>query len=204
MNVSTLRIPEEVAQAKLDAYKNLQAKQRTEEDLALERMYKRIAAGALVLDLGAAFAETGLNDLGQPLLAVARADWRTVHFHPRASWRSNWDTTTGAGGFSQAPDWNAQAKLKNILVPRGTFDNAALAHRKLKSPVPHIPPDIRPKSALSNFHILFEVDSWTAYPVDPFLLRRIDGMMFVIEAEWELSPLEAKILAGLRGEAGDA
>ena len=203
MNVSTLRIPEEVAAAKLDTYRSLQAKQRTEEDVALERMYKRIAAGAHVLNLGAAFKETGLNDHGQPLLAVARADWRTVHFHPRASWVSNWGTTNGAGGFSQARDWNAAAKLKNIRVPRNTFIDATLTNKHLKSPVPHIPPEIRPKISLANYHILFEVEAWEAYPVDPFLLRRIDGMMFVIEAEWELTELEAKILAGLRGDADD-
>jgi hypothetical protein len=33
----------------------------------------------------------------------------------------------------------------------------------------------------------FEVKDWQDYPVDPFLMRRISGMLFIIEAEWELS-----------------
>jgi hypothetical protein len=33
-------------------------------------------------------------------------------------------------------------------------------------------------------HILFEVKECKAYPVSPFLVRRLSGMLFVIEAEW--------------------
>jgi hypothetical protein len=38
---------------------------------------------------------------------------------------------------------------------------------------------------------------WQAYPVDPFLMRRISGMLFIIQAEWELSQLEAELLASM-------
>jgi len=44
---------------------------------------------------------------------------------------------------------------------------------------------------------LFEVKERKAYPVDPFLMRRISGMLFIIEAEWELSQLEAELLASM-------
>jgi hypothetical protein len=46
-------------------------------------------------------------------------------------------------------------------------------------------------------HILFEVKDWETYPVDPFLMRRISGMLYVIEAEWEFSPVEAELLASM-------
>jgi hypothetical protein len=61
--------------------------------------------------------------------------------------------------------------------------------------MPHIPPDVRPRFAPHNYHILFEVKERQAYPVDPFLIRRISGMLFIIEAEWELAQLEAELLA---------
>jgi len=63
---------------------------------------------------------------------------------------------------------------------------------------PHIPPALRPKINLKNFHILFEVQSWEEYPVDPFLLRRIQGNLFLIIAEWELTPLEASLLEAMK------
>jgi hypothetical protein len=44
---------------------------------------------------------------------------------------------------------------------------------------------------------LFEVKECKAYPVDPFLMRRISGMLFIIEVEWELSPLEAELLTSM-------
>lgn len=68
----------------------------------------------------------------------------------------------------------------------------------LRSAVPHIPPSIRPEFALSNYHILFEVKEWAVYPVDPFLLRRISGMLFVVEAEWELTELEVMLLSSMQ------
>jgi len=65
--------------------------------------------------------------------------------------------------------------------------------------VPHIPPPIRPQIHLRNFHILFEVEKWNEYPVDPYLLRRIEGHLFVVVAEWELTALEAALLGSMTG-----
>jgi hypothetical protein len=50
-----------------------------------------------------------------------------------------------------------QAVRRNIALPRLTFDNKTLTGRRLKSPVPHIPPDVRPRFAPHNYHILSEV-----------------------------------------------
>jgi hypothetical protein len=126
-----------------------------------------------------------------------RADWKEVHFHPRRRLLSDWGTEEGGGGFRDNRWWKWQSIRRNIALPRLTFDNKALTDRRLKSPVPHIPPDVRPRFAAHNYHILFEVKEWQAYPVDPFLMRRISGMLFIIEAEWELSPLEAELLASM-------
>jgi hypothetical protein len=68
----------------------------------------------------------------------------------------------------------------------------------LKSAVPHIPANLRPKFKLNNYHILFEVQNWEEYPVDPFLLKRVVGNLFIVIAEWELTELEASLLGSMR------
>ena len=201
MNVNTLVISEEEALFKLDEYKALQGRQRREEDDQLQSLYASISKGARVLNLRAAFQQTGLNANGQPKLAIARANWRDVHFRPRAAMGKNfvsWSVVDGAGGFSPHRNWNCLASVQNLWLPGGTFDDLKLTRQGLKSPVPHIPPACRPKFGLHNYHILFEVEEWQTYPTDPFLLRRISGMLFMVEAEWDLTPLEAELLASMR------
>jgi len=201
MKVSTLIVSAAEAQAKLDQYRSITGKRRVKEDDKLESLYAAISKGARVLNLAAAFKQTGLNEKGEPKLAIARADWRDVHFRPRAAMGvqfSSWSHIDGAGGFSPRAQWNHLATTQNIALPSGTFDNKALVGNRLESPVPHTPPSVRPRFGLHNYHVLFEVKEWKAYPLDPFLLRRISGMLFVVEAEWDLTPLEAELLASMR------
>lgn len=197
MNVNTILISPEEAYIKLDEYKSLTERQRTDEDRLLLSLYNRIKAGGRVLNLASAFKQTGLNELGQPRMAIARADWYTVNFVPRLDFSSSW-RVSGAGGFTDKARWNKNATQQNIALPARTFDDSLLTSNRLHSPVPHIPPSIRPEFALSNYHILFEVKEWEVYPVDPFLLRRISGMLFVVEAEWELTELEAMLLSSMQ------
>lgn len=199
MNVATLAIPKTVAAQKAEEYAELSGKQRNKEDDALAHLYKSIAkSGAKVINILDAFRQTGLNEKGQPKLAIARADWETVYFHSRRIFLRYWADVPGAGGFSSNSRWNEKARSVNIVLPRDTFDNELLTKHDLKSFVPHIPPALRPKINLRNFHILFEVQSWEEYPVDPFLLRRIQGNLFLIIAEWELTPLEASLLEAMK------
>ncbi len=201
MNVTTLTVSADEAQHKLDQYRSVIGKRRLKEDDKLESLCNSISKGARVLNLAAAFKQAGLNERGEPKLAIARADWPNVYFRPRAAigigWDS-WSTIDGAGGFSPRSQWNRLAVAQNVWLPEGTFDNAVLTRNRLESPVPHIPPALRPRFSLHNYHILFEVQEWKAYPLDPFLLRRISGMLFVVEAEWDLTPLEAELLASMR------
>ncbi|HEX9005436.1 MAG TPA: hypothetical protein VGB07_36350 [Blastocatellia bacterium] len=198
MNVSTLTVSATEAQQKLDQYRSITGKRRLKEDDKLQSLYAAIKNGARVLNLAAAFKQTGLNERGEPKLAIARADWPTVHFRPRAAHVSSWSTIDGAGGFSPRRQWNHLATSQNITLPENTFNDGQLTRNRLESPVPHVPPSCRPKFGLHNYHILFEVQEWNAYPLDPFLLRRISGMLFIVEAEWDLTPLEAELLASMR------
>lgn len=209
MNVNTLVVSRDEALSKLEQYRAVKARQRSREDEQLEKLYTSISRGARVLDLRGAFRQTGLNERGEPRLAVARADWGVVQFHPRKgpNESSSWSSTDGAGGFRRGgpgggwAQWNHQATAQNITLPRGTFDDRVLVRAGLSCAVPHIPPECRPQGrlGLAHYFILFEVQNWRQYPVDPFLLRRISGYLYVVEAEWELTELEASLLSAMRG-----
>jgi hypothetical protein len=192
MNVNTIIISPEEAREKLDQYyKSIVNKKRVAEDDKLQSLYASVARGARILNLESAFRQTGLNELKQPKLAIARADWATVHCFRWSMSGLNYGLR-----FSECNDgWKKRVsdlRLSLDLPAKDLFEGTRLSSR-----VPHIPPDCRPKFKLHNYHILFEVERWDVYPVDPFLLRRISGMLFVVEAEWELTQLEASLLASM-------
>lgn len=189
MNVNTILISKEQAQQKLDEYRSIVDKKRVAEDNKLQSLYAAVSKGARVLNLAAAFKQTGLNEFKQPKLAMARADWQMVHCY-------RWSETGTGWGLRFTHRNTGRNYVSDVRVPMGMGYNEIFDSR-IRSRVPHVPPSCRPKYSLSNYHILFEVEKWEEYPVDPFLLRRIEGMLFVVEAEWELTPLEASLLSAM-------
>ena len=193
MNVNTITITADEASRKLAAYKQLTEAQRTMVDDQLIRLYRMVQSGARVINIEAAFKQTGLNEQGQPKLAIARADWERVTLH--TNMHPGIYSLTGGGTFAATRRLDARLRTNCYKVPRGTWPGLTI--RDLHAPVPHVPPSIRPRTHLRNYHILFEVERWEEYPVDPFLLRHIHGALYVIEAEWELTTLEASLLSAL-------
>jgi hypothetical protein len=49
---------------------------------------------------------------------------------------------------------------------------------------------------LSNYHILWEAD-WEDAPVDPILLKQIDGNFFAVIAQWDLTNVERMVLRSI-------
>jgi hypothetical protein len=200
MNVHTIEVPPDLARLKLDEYKALRENQRTTEDRLLERAYKAVAGGARVIDISQAFRSTGLNEFGQPRLAIARADEKFCRFRSDAEYQSNRILPSGyRPGFTINETWNSYASRSNILLPVGVFPGPQkITGQFLRTQVPHIPPSARPVYKLENYHVLFEVKKWEAYSVDPYLLKRISsGYLFIVEAEWELTELEASLLGSM-------
>ena len=70
--------------------------------------------------------------------------------------------------------------------------------------VPMVPADVRPKGALSNFFVLWEVQAWASRAQvmqpdrDPYLLKHLAGDLYAVVAEWELTDLERAIMTGRR------
>lgn len=201
MKVETIMINRDTALAKLHQLEQVQAARRTKADDHFQTLYKAVERGARVINVFNAFRQTGLNELGEPRLAIARADHEFVFCRSRPYFN---DTGSRAGTviFTPQSRWSEQATARNFVLPMNTFDDKKLFAENrhvLKSAVPYIPPPVRRRmrAAAHNYHVLFEVESWERYPVDPFLMRRIVGPMFVVEDEWELTPLEASLLEGL-------
>jgi hypothetical protein len=190
MNVSTISVPRETAIQKINDIEGLKKSQRTDEDDALLSVFKAVRKhDARIINIVDAFRQTGLNEQGQPRLAIAQGDWTDVHCSNKSHYRGYYSTA-----FSSRSVWRYVAG--DIFLPKDALNiKSSLG---LKSAVPHIPTNIRPKFKLSNYHILFEVKNWEEYPVDPFLLKRVTGNLFIVLAEWELTELEASLLGSMR------
>jgi hypothetical protein len=203
MDVSTITIEQDVAVQKVADIKALSKSQRTDEDDALLSLYSSIAKhNARVITLSSAFKQTGLNELGQPKLAIARGDWKRVRFSPRGTYRADRTSTNSwrylyrSGQFSDAEIPNDRAGT--VYLRDRVFEEFEL-NNNLTTIVPHVPANIRPKFHLRNYHILFEVEKWEIeMSVDPFLLKHIMGDTYAVIAEWDLTPLEAQLLGGMR------
>ena len=182
--VSTIVVPQDVAEQKIGEYKTLLNTQRRAEDTEMRRMYKAAMKGKPIIDVAAAWKATGLKD-GYPRLALARADWSNCFF-------DRWSCEF------RDQQRSMRAREHWIRVPKDVWDWHTAGKNIVGTAVPFMPPSVRPKRWLSTYHILFEVEKWNEYPVDPFLLKHITGWLFVVEGEWELTELERWLLAGLR------
>ena len=62
--------------------------------------------------------------------------------------------------------------------------------------IPHIPPDIRPKRGLANYHVLYEAVWRDEPPIDPYLVRRLGRTDFyIILGAWDLTDVERAVMA---------
>lgn len=196
MDVTTITIDRELARRKLRDYQALPPDRRTIEDDLLREAYRAAAQGLRLINVEAAMRTVGLNVQGEPRLAMARADWETCVFHPH--FRIGVGHQLGAGAFTCSRRIDARLRTNCFSVPPHTFSAELLSRNTLVSPLPHIPPGIRPRpSALSRFWVLFEVTEWQQYPADPFLLSHIAGPFYVVHAEWDLTDLEVSLLSAL-------
>jgi hypothetical protein len=197
MNVSTIAVPQETAIQKINDIEALKKSQRTAEDDALLSVFKAVRKhSARVINIADAFRQTGLNQLGQPKLAIAQADWKDVNCAADGGEYQDQKYLFTSARFFEGGNWRARTKVSALRLPQNTFPRHR--HDDLRSPVPHIPANIRPKFHLRNYHILFEVEKWTEYPVDPFLLKRVVGHLYIVLEEWDLTPLEASLLGSMR------
>lgn len=178
-SAALLKFDKTEAMEALQAYRTAKAP-ATDEDRQIMTAYREIARGRMVVMAIESIRQAGRFESGLPKLALARADLRKVHCH--ASPENVQFSKVGRwGGGSNVAYWKVDR------MPRfGEHVNGTAV-------VPLIPLNLRPKFQLKNYHILFEAD-WVKAPVDPLLLRRLKGDLWLVLAAWELTAVERAVL----------
>ena len=164
----------------------------TPMDREIERIAKLVSEGKLVVQALASIVTAGLNADRLPKLALVRADARSCHLRTLYN---------GGAHMSATERWHSRARIGTVFdFPSDTFPGIARGHFKAATPL--VPPDIRPKRGLANYHILFEAEWREVVPVDPMLLRRIGRSdLWIVVGAWELTPIERAVIAGHSGLA---
>lgn len=169
-----------------ELYQNYQAHRAgmTNDDRAIAAIYKRIAAGKLIIRALASITAAGLGEDKLPKLAIARADMPKVQCHTMRD-------ECRLAGMNRNGRVLSYAKDRSFTLPMVgmRYDTP----NKIAS-VPLIPVHLRPRKAIHKYHVLWEAD-WNQYPVDPYLLRRFGEDAWLVVAAWDLTPVERAVMS---------
>jgi hypothetical protein len=181
MNTARIEVDRDTAAVLYRKYRE-HRDQATDQDLRIESVYRQIARGKKVIMAFESIRQAGLDDQGRPKLAIIRADAQWAYLRKdreRVSF--------------QMDSWpRGNATKRTISVP---WKGMEWASTSAKARVPLVPVHLRPKTNLSNYHILWEAD-WEHAPVDPMLLRRYGGDLWLVLAAWDLTAVERAVLSG--------
>ncbi len=204
-NVKTVSMPKDEAEK---AYKEYLAIVRTRKEEYvddLKKVYHALKEGKKVIDIYDAFKKTGVDETGDPKLAIAVANEKSVFFYKEDN---------GAGIFSKS-SWGNQEYVVDVRLPSDTFGRwkmiksphsymkgqRVVKRQKITTKIPIVPAHLLPKGSLSGYYLLWEVDEWKeeVAPIaakDPFLLKRINANTFIIFAAWDLTEVEQIVMKG--------
>jgi hypothetical protein len=214
MNVSTIQMEPELAQAKLEAYREVLERRHNkdldEEFSSVKAACQELAKGTPLISLTDTIKNCGWRPDGRPVLAFGRADQKFVTWHCTRDSR-RWSGEKGYYGPYAPTTWEFTAMRK----PGATVYTQNLKLTITNVPgeppeppkagtamLPMVPADVYPSSRgfnLSKHFVLWEVESWNyAPPVDPMLLRHLGGDLYAVVAQWDLTEIERAILSGTR------
>jgi hypothetical protein len=142
------------------------------------------AFDAPMIDIDEAFKFSGLN--GElPRLAIATYKNSLERKNTNVKmWRS------GDMSFSSIEDIESDSYADYTAVTRGILPTRTRT-MEASTITPLVPPELRQKDPKDVF-ILFEVAKWEIkpFPVDPYLLKRINNNLFMVLGTWDLTQHE--------------
>lgn len=160
---------------------------QTPEDREIQKAYKLIAAGRVIIRAVESVRAAGVGADGFPKLALCRADSRACRVEMYASGECRM--------YADYPGWHApRADSKRVMMPPGTFPPRT-SHANARGVLPLIPVHLRPRTALEAYHILWEAEWSRVVPRDPYLLRQLSGDMWLVVAAWDLTEVERAAMA---------
>jgi len=201
MNLATIEMDRTQAREAFLEYRTAVKERHSDEDEAIMRGYRELARGRQLIRLSDTVLAGGLVertwrpswDRGRapetvmlPAIAVMRAD------RPEC-----WVSRDGNDRFVFTPDTWYRGRKDRVVI--GGFEPHQM-FGQWRAMVPIVPPALRPKAALRNYHILWEANWAQANPPaphDPALLRHIGGDLYAVLAVWDLTEVERAVL-GMR------
>ena len=210
LEVEQLAIPKKRAEEEFQALRQVirQSKRVKLDEIYLDfqKIYGHLRHGKKIIDIYESFKKAGLNEDGDPKLALVRADGKTCFCCKREN---------GSALFSMKQlNWQARYRdypprktYNEVAVPEGTFafpkespHGTTPKNQFIQTLVPVIPAKIlvaEVKVLLKNFHILWEVEKWKPVPPrDPILVKRLTPNLFGVLATWNLTKLERAVIRG--------
>lgn len=192
MDVTKVEMDPAAADKAFREYRAAFMADRNRIDGELMRGYKALADGKTLISLTEAIRKGGLDSVGRPALAIARADEASIVVTinrgagiERAGWVAY---DPGLSSYVRSMDRCLDVST-GLEIPAGQWG------RRYRATLPFIPPQFRPPHALKNYHLLWEA-RWQSRPIgDPMLLKRVGGDVFAVVAAWDLTPLEKLVLA---------
>ena len=195
MNVSEIQLDQDRAAELLEKYREHKAN-ANEDDLAIMKAYRAIARGDVVIQAHQSIIDAGWDmEQGRPKLAICRAHKKVCYLEQTRLWHNGCQLT-----FREARKLSVPDRVHNFqqihVHQESTPDWVQSCYGK--AIVPHIPLNMRPKKGLHLYHILWEAD-WEDVPIDPMLIRKLAGDLWLVCAAWDLTDVERAVIADRMG-----
>lgn len=206
MELNSVTMDPEAAQQAFREYRGAFMAERNRIDGELMRGYRALSQGKTLISLTEALQLGGVDAMGRPKLAIARADEAqiqmqrlrdgSVTFNPEFRWSRRFSAADRVFEFPEGTLPELTAEQEAHKLPGRWGDTAW--NQEWTATLPFIPPQYRPPHGLSNYHLLWEAE-WRrvrgSQRLDPVLLKRVGGDLFAVVAAWDLTEVEKLVLA---------